>query len=108
MYIKNVEGQRKAKIIVVRDSGFAEHGIDYRIYLNGAYVATLKPGERFDIAVEAGKHKLGVALPEFYGDFPMTPTDITVEPDKEYFYRVVCEGKVTPGLSERRIVPYEQ
>jgi hypothetical protein len=60
VYIKNVEGQRKATIIVVRDSGFAEHGIDYRIYLDGAYAAALKPGERFDIAIEAGKHRLGV------------------------------------------------
>jgi len=62
--------------------------------------------------VHGFKHKsdrlLGVALPEFYGDFPMTPTDITVELGKKYFYRVICEGKVTPGLSERRIVPYEQ
>lgn len=86
-----------ASIVVTRDKGFAGGGCYAGLYLDGALVAKMNPGERASLYVPSGRHVIGTwsvgkALCGYREGTDRRETDATLKPGETRKYRILIDA----------------
>lgn len=88
VYMKTSTAADAASVVILRDKGFVGSASLVHVYINSERAASLEPGERVELRLDAGEYVMGARQTLSFNALPSTTTTEQLQPGRRYNYLV--------------------
>lgn len=81
-----------ARVIFIRDQGFAGGGVYQHVFINGQRAASIDVGEQLELFLEPGEYIFGVQPTDPFGTHTLYSIDQQLQSGRHYYYRLLIDG----------------